>query len=414
MSQDKFFELLRKKGVGPTMSKHLTLDELSGLNAMFQDPDISLTSKATLITAFKFLENTPEEQEWYDQHRYLPLDILYSSSQDSFLIQAYHGITQNTSFTTQEMYNALSCILDPKEPEFVKAAFLEALRLRRETQEENEAALSFFLEKTNFIQTSQPLIIDLANPYDGFNRFCILPFIAVVMATLGYPTVLHGVDEVGPKYGMTTSKMLKVLGYPRDYSLEQATEKLLALGFTYVDQSVFFPSLYALKTLRRNMLKRPLLATIEKLLLPIRAKKNYILTSYTHPPYKLTMSNLLKVNPIYENWMMVRGQEGSIQLPMDRRCPVVTAIQDTFSSPEDYDLEKQEILLHFLDIHQTIDQGIKALSGEKNLIYYHLLYQCSVLLSHITGISGQNTIKHVMSILESGDVLHRFNLAFKH
>lgn len=345
MEQDQFFELLKKKGTGHTMSKHLTDAELSQLKGLFESEHVSLTSKATLLTAFKFLDNTSQENDWYQTYLYSPLKDLYAPTQKQGLMSFYHRISEKAFLTENEMFQAMDALCGETELEWVKAAFLEALRLRRESEIENKSALRWCLKKSTHSHVELPFLIDLASPYDGLNRSClILPFLGMVLGVLGYPCVAHGVQDIGPKYGMTPSKLLSLMDYPVNQSLNDAKNGLYDLGFAYVDQSVFFPSLYQLQTLRKRMLKRPLFATIEKLLLPLRAKKNYILTSYTHPPYKHMMSFLLNQDPLYENWILIRGEEGSVQLPLDRRCPLVTKEADGFIAPEDFGLSKTDPL----------------------------------------------------------------------
>jgi len=411
MEEDQFFELLKKKGTGHTMSKHLTDAELAQLKGLFESEKVSLESKATMLTAFKFLDNTPQENNWYQTYAYAPLKDLYFPTQDKGLLSFYHRIAGQAFLTENDMFQAMDALFDENELGWVKAAFLEALRLRRESETENTSALTWCLKKASHTDTGLPFLIDLASPYDGLNRSClVLPFLGMLLGVLGYPCVLHGVKDMGPKYGMTPSKLLSLMNYPVDHSLNEAKNALCDSGFAYVDQSVFFPSLYQFQSLRRLMLKRPLFATIEKLLLPLRAKKNYILASYTHPPYKQMMSFLLNQDPLHENWTLIRGEEGSVQLPLDRRCPLVTKEEDGFISPEDFGLSKSDTV--FFDSHTLIKQAYDAFSGQKNQVYERLLYQASFLIHHISKGEKTRVVKQVKEALDSKKVLSSFSPLF--
>ena len=57
MNQDLAVQLLKKKGTGQTMGKHLLPNELSLCNDVFTSPDVNLTTKATLLTAFFMLNH---------------------------------------------------------------------------------------------------------------------------------------------------------------------------------------------------------------------------------------------------------------------------------------------------------------------------------------------------------------------
>ena len=223
MEQDQFFELLKKKGTGHTMSKHLTDAELAQLKGLFESENVFLESKATLLTAFKFLDNTPQENEWYHTYTYAPLKDLYFPTQHKSLLSFYHRIAGQEFLTEHEMFQAMDALCDETELGWVKAAFLEALRLRRESETENKSALSWCLKKVSHIHTELPFLIDLASPYDGLTRSClILPFLGMVLGVLGYPCVVHGVHEMGPKYGLTPSKLLSLMHYPVNHSLNDA------------------------------------------------------------------------------------------------------------------------------------------------------------------------------------------------
>ena len=65
--QDQLIAILKKKGTGPTMSKTLSEEELIELTQLMANPDANITTKATLLTAFLMLENTPEEATWLSQ-----------------------------------------------------------------------------------------------------------------------------------------------------------------------------------------------------------------------------------------------------------------------------------------------------------------------------------------------------------
>ena len=227
-----------------------------------------------------------------------------------------------------------------------------------------------------------PLLIDIANPYDGFNRHLNLsPFVAACLASLGFPTLLHGSTNCPPKYAITPEKILKQANLSSTLSIKEAKNQLEDpnIKLAYLDQSQFCPELHQLKKIRQDMVKRPLLATIEKFLTPIRATKTILVTGYTHPAYKQKTINLLNQINI-DQYLIIRGVEGSTQPPIDKRCPIISKKEsqsDQFISPTDYGLTKEEKQLPNPTItpQQTLDEGLKALQGANNTAKKIILYQ---------------------------------------
>jgi len=54
----------------------------------------------------------------------------------------------------------------------------------------------------------------------------VVPFISPVLAECVLPAISHGLDTVGPKYGVTHRHVLQAAGIDVDLSVEQAAERL--------------------------------------------------------------------------------------------------------------------------------------------------------------------------------------------
>ena len=144
------------------------------------------------------------------------------------------------------------------------AIFFIALRMKRETAEENRGVLDAIRDYTNTVTAEVDEVVDLVDPYDGYNRTLpASPFLPAILAACGAPTVSHGVDSVGPKFGITHRHVLAAAGVPVDLTTAQAAARLAdpELGWSYVDQAKFCPKLHDLVALRRQMIKRPVLTT---------------------------------------------------------------------------------------------------------------------------------------------------------
>jgi anthranilate phosphoribosyltransferase len=420
MNTDEFIQYLKKKGTGPTMSKSLSEEELGRVSLFFDDPDLPLVTKATMLTAMVLLDATPAEADWLAQTRAdltgIPqaLRWLLTGEATSDLESAVLAIVRGEELSGRDADRWMESLFDPAVPACGKAALLESLRLRRETEIENKAALAACLRRTSPVSVNLPVVIDISNAYDGFNRNLFLaPFVAAVLAAMGFPTVVHGMDEVSPKKGVNARKILTRADKRAVRSPEMIVEDLTTVGWTYADQSVFCPALYALKPLRLEMVKRPILATVEKLLLPVRGAKTFVVTGYTHPPYKGKTVTLLNCLPI-AGGIIVRGLEGSTQLPLDRRAPQMVvrpgqAPMDGFIRPEDVGLETEEDRIlpdTEITIGDCLDAGVAALNGESGLASRMIRYQAAQIVATL-GLADR-PLARVDDVISSGEALRRW------
>ena len=174
MSEELQFQLitlLKKKGTGPSMSKSLTSEDLSTATTLLKNESLNLTTRATLLTAILTLSPNQEESNWIREIQNNPpfrqeLNDLVSTSSSTPLIDIAKRLMSHKDLDKQEMTYFLEHLADPNTEDFVKAACLEALRLKRETPLENSCTLDFFRKKTVRVQSKLPLIVDLANPYE--------------------------------------------------------------------------------------------------------------------------------------------------------------------------------------------------------------------------------------------------------
>ncbi|PPR91957.1 hypothetical protein GOBAR_AA28737 [Gossypium barbadense] len=84
-------------------------------------------------------------------------------------------------------------------------------------------------------------------PYDGNTRFFRSTlFVAAVRSCYGESSLLHGVEWMPPKGGVTEEQMLNFMGANTNLSLHQAKELIEdeEVGFAYISQREARPSLY--------------------------------------------------------------------------------------------------------------------------------------------------------------------------
>ena len=225
------------------------------------------------------------------------------------------GPELSKDITRDEARRGMRLVLDGAVDPVRAAVFLIALRMKRETDDENLGILDAVLETTDTVTAPVDEIVDLSDPYNGFNRnLPVSAFLPAVLAACGVPSISHGVESMGPKFGATHHRVLAASGARVDATTEEVCARLADpdLGWAYCDQSVFNPRLHALAELRSLIVKRPALTTVEVMAGPVRGRRRtHVVTGYVHKPYALIYTMLAQCAG-FDSALIVRGIEGGI------------------------------------------------------------------------------------------------------
>ena len=347
------------------------------------------------------------------------------------------GPELSKDISRQEAHLGAKAILDQKVDPVQAGIFFIALRMKRETEDENKGVLDAIREATHGVTADVDEVVDIADPYDGYNRSLpASPFLPPLLAEFGVPAVSHGLDAVGPKYGVTHRHVLSAAGVPVDLSAAEAAARLSdpQLGWSYVDQSQFCPKLHDLVPLRTLMIKRPVLTTVEVLAKPIAGrKKTHFVTGYVHKPYPPVYAMLAR-HVGFDSALIVRGVEGGV-IPSLRQEGKYFAYQDRGEEqgmdlhPETLGIEQSvrsvplpeelpkatregdEIAIA-VDIKATAQAaaaaGMAALGGEKGPTYDSLVYGSALILHHLGRYpSLPEAANAVRAVLDAGTAAKR-------
>jgi len=281
-------------------------------------------------------------------------------------------------------------------------------------------------------------VMDVADPYDGYNRSLPpSPFLPVVLAECGVPAVSHGVERVGPKYGITHHMVLRAAGVPVDLTPQAAAERLAdpAISWAYVDQRHYCPKLYNLGKLRALIVKRPAITTVETLVGPIRGRRRtHTITGYVHKPYPRIYA-LLARRAGFDGALIVRGVEGGV-IPSLRQEGKVFFYRDKGAeqslslTPADFGIEQPVRAVPIPDslrqsresadetavafdtdaaAQAAADAGLEAIAGKPGATRDALIYAAAVCLWHLGRFDTlRAAAEAVRKILESGRVRARF------
>jgi len=215
----------------------------------------------------------------------------------------------------EEARAAMRLVLEGRADPVQAGVFLIALRMKRETDDENLGVLDAIRDVTTRATADVDEVMDVADPYDGYSRTLpAAPFLAAVLAACGLPAVSHGVARMGPKYGVTHRQVLRAAGAAVDLSVADAAARVAdpSIGWAYVDQRMFCPKLHDLARLRALIVKRPAITTVEVLAQPVRGRRRtHLVTGFVHKPYPRIYALLARAAG-FDSALIVRGTEGGV------------------------------------------------------------------------------------------------------
>jgi anthranilate phosphoribosyltransferase len=317
--------------------------------------------------------------------------------------------------TQQEAEAAMSEVLSGQFDPVQAAIFFIALRIKRETNEENLGVLQALQACTDQTIANVEQLLIISDPFNGYNRHCpITAFLPAVLAASGLPVLSQGVKEMGPKFGVTPSQVLEVAGMDIDLSLQAVTERINdpELAWAFIDQAQASPALYALQDLRTRMIKRPCLATLEKLIIPVKAQRQtHLQIGFVHKEYPPVLARLAQ-QVGFESSLIIRGIEGGILPTLREPSNCFRSFngepQQCVFDPTKFGIEQttRGVLPDTGDkvtAEKTVELGLQALDGESGPAFDSLVFGGAMALWHC-GIQESQYLAaaHVRQIIQSG------------
>ena len=325
----------------------------------------------------------------------------------------------------EEASAAMSAILNGEIDDVQSAIFLIALRMKRETIEENFGILDALLKATDCQKADVGDLVDLGDPYSGYNRSIpISSFLPPLLAELGLPCIIHGLGSVTPKFGLTHKHINQALGANVNQSVKEAKTCLENnKGWTYLDQSRYCAPLYDLVSLRNKVVKRTVLNTVESLIGPIRGQRTHSILGFVHKPYPPIYA-ALTARAGFDTSLVIRGVEGGVVPSLRQKGLMISYLGEKEKArveidPKAMDIQRELRAIVFpqnLTIEKdksslaeyTIVLGKSALAGEKGMFYDGLVYSASLILWHLEKFKDlSDAAEHVRAVLDSGKALKR-------
>lgn len=335
---------------------------------------------------------------------------------------------------------AMQYILEDSADPVQAGVYLIALRMKRETDEENGGSLQAILDASEIVTADVDRVVDIAEPYDGYMRGApVMAFLPAVLAACGVPAVSHGVEEVGPKFGVTHRKVLRAAGIDVDLTPQQALARIndANTAWAYLDQASFCKPLHDLVPLRKRIIKRPVLTTVEVLVGPIRGQQStHLITGYVHKPYPPVYARLAKLAN-FDSAAIIRGVEGGVTPALNKPAKYFEyhgAQGDLIEidvTPKDIGIEQDFRCVPIPEQAQTTQTvngveearvdvdalsaasaqaGMAALQGAAGPAHDCLVYSAAIALQHIGETNSlEAAATKARAVLASGKALQHFN-----
>ena len=263
------------------------------------------------------------------------------------------GVHTGKDLSREEAATATRMMLLQEATPAQIGAFMIAHRIKRPTSEELAGMLDAYDQLGPKLQAwgmghrgdsstkpsfSQPVTV-FGTPYDGRSRTApVTPLTALILAASGVPVLMHGGNCMPTKYGVPLIEIWQGLGVDFSKLTLAQVQQLLettGLGFIYLPQH--FPQAHELVPYRDQIGKRPPFATLELIWSPY-AGNTHIVAGYVHPPTESRFRETFEMRGV-TNFTLVKGLEGSCDLPRDR-----TAIIAQGQPGSSFDFER--LLLH--------------------------------------------------------------------
>ena len=349
------------------------------------------------------------------------------------------GPQMSKSISYDEARAGMRLVLEELADPIQSAVFLIGLRVKRETDDENKGVLQGIRDNTKTVVADVDELVDIADPYNGYGRSLpSSPFLPVLLAEAGAPAVSHGIETVGPKFGVTHNQVLQAAGVSVELTGEEAGKQISnpEIGWAYVDQRSFCPSLFGLADFRKRIVKRAAISTAEVLTGPVRGrKKTHLLTGYVHNEYP-PIYTMLARHSGFDSALLLRGTEGGVTPSLRKRGEFVRY----WEQGEDEIVEADPAEIGIEQVNRLVPippallpkkdrefgpdennaeiaklaakEGLAALEGKNSPTSDALLYSASLTLWHLGCYDSVPDAAFVVrEILSSGTTVERFRRA---
>jgi anthranilate phosphoribosyltransferase len=249
----------------------------------------------------------------------------------------------------------------------------------------------------------------------------------------GILQAIRNVARVGPKFGVTHRRILSAAGKRCDLTISEVKSNLENEnpGWSYLDQATYCPPLHELNELRQRIVKRQVITTVEVLAQPIRANgKTHMMSGYVHKAYPSIYANLAR-HAGYDSMVLIRGVEGGVVPSLKQPGRFFSYAEmgeesatelDPVSTGLTHPTRNVPLPEQLADIEQNNSEerleelatvaaknGLEALQGNPGGTRDSLVYSGAIMLHFLQQTSLADTADRIRTLLDSGAALDKFN-----
>lgn len=333
------------------------------------------------------------------------------------------GPDRGRDLSRSEARAVMQGILTGEIDEVQTAVLLIALRMKREAMDEFIGLFDALQSSVETVTAPVPDLICLADPFDGYVRnVSMTPFIPCVLAACGLTSLLHGVETVGPKHGVTAQKVYQRAGILVDRGCLEVASNLLEFGWGYIDQAQYAPSLNSLIDLRDRMVKRTALTTLERMLMPIKAEKaTHLVLGYVHKAYPQIYANVAK-HAGYQSILLTKGVEGGLAPALNKPLrrfffdgelpPNIDDYKEVLENELPFTAQSAALSVDDADndaVQHCLESGLAVLSGKSSIARDSLcLAAGQIVMAHSDSFTLAMAVEKVQLCLDNGAALECF------
>jgi anthranilate phosphoribosyltransferase len=248
------------------------------------------------------------------------------------------------------------------------------LRVRYETDDEY-AGLLASLQNTIVDSFKTPVpkgdpVIQFAEPFDGVDHsFMITPVVADTLQKSHTRVVSLVGRNSGPKlvfnlFDVAQKLNGRLLKIPQDLGSLKPP-----LGW-YLNQADLSPAMDRWVDIRRQTIKRPFMATLERFVNPLNA--DVIIASAFHPPYGEKMLNICERAGFKRAIIVRNGIEGTVAFPLMRSAKILCSAQNDKGIYERGEFEFNPMIELGVTVEKEDKMGVPSLQENVDLINAYL------------------------------------------
>lgn len=275
-------------------------------------------------------------------------------------------LIEGKTFDKQTAYDLGKFLLSNEAGDGARGFIASYLRVRYETHDEYESIWKAMQETIvpafrGATPSGEP-IIQMAEPFDGNDHsYMVTPLIARFIQAQGYRVVHMVGRNSGPKLVYNLLDVANHLNVTFARRSDDVAGNKPQFGW-FIEQNNVSPSVDHWVNIRRQIIKRPFLATLEKFIKPLDAQ--ILITSAFHPPYGEKMTTIAE-RAGFKGVLVIRnGIEGSIAFPLKRPAKILLSAQQKDGSylrhEMDFDVEA------FLKTTPAIEETREQLTAGEN------------------------------------------------